>query len=78
MRESDIAARYGAWNSPSISTVSMRPAASGVAERIRERTGTTIITLGPGQTGRLTVSIGVAVAQNDWAARGRVEANARH
>jgi len=36
-----------------------------VAERIRERTETTIIPLRPGLTGRLTVSIGYAVAPDD-------------
>lgn len=36
-----------------------------VAERIRERTEATIIPLGPGQTGRLTVSIGIALLPDD-------------
>ena len=43
--------------------------AAEVAERIRERTETTIIPLGPGVTGRLTVSIGIAIAPEDGTER---------
>ncbi len=41
--------------------------AAEVAERIRQRIETTIIPLGPGKTGRLTVSIGIATAPDDGA-----------
>ena len=43
-----------------------------VAERIRERTETTIVPLGPGTTGRITVSVGVAVAPDDGLDRTQV------
>ncbi len=65
VRQQDLAARYGgeefAIYLPGVGTAE----ASEVAERIRERTEATIIPLGPGQTGRLTVSVGIAIAPND-------------
>ncbi len=42
-----------------------RARAVEVAERTRERTESTIIPLGPGQTGRLTVTIGIALLPDD-------------
>src|SRR5262249_2982717 len=65
IREPDVAARYGGEEF-AIYLAGAGPAeAAEVAERIRERTETTIIPLGPGLTGRLTVSIGYAVAPDD-------------
>jgi len=69
VREGDVAARYGgeqfAIFLPGLTTT----AAAEVAERIRERTESTIIPLGPGLTGHLTVSIGIAVAPGDGGQR---------
>ena len=69
VRHLDLAARYGgeefAVYLPGLSAAE----AGEVAERIRERTESTIIPLGPGQTGRLTVSIGIAIAPNDGTER---------
>jgi len=62
IREEDLAARYGGEEFAVFLGGQDEAAAAEVAERIRERTETTIIPLGPGQTGRLTVSIGIAVA----------------
>jgi diguanylate cyclase (GGDEF)-like protein len=69
IRDNDVAARYGgeefAVYLPGLSA----SVAAEVAERIRERTESTIIPLGPGLTGHLTVSIGVASAPDDGAQR---------
>ncbi len=62
IREPDIAARYGGEE---FAVYLAGAGAAEVAERIRERTETTIIPLGPGLTGRLKVSIGYAVAPDD-------------
>ncbi|TAL05932.1 MAG: diguanylate cyclase [Chloroflexota bacterium] len=65
VRDNDVAARYGgeefALYLPGLDANGARE----VAERIRERTEATIIPLGPGSTGRITVSIGIAAAPND-------------
>jgi len=62
LREGDIAARYGgeefAVALPGIDEAT----ALAVAERIRSRTQGTLISLAPGITDRITVSIGVASA----------------
>jgi diguanylate cyclase (GGDEF)-like protein len=65
IREQDLAARYGGEEfAVYLAGLGMSEAAE-VAERIRERIETTIIPLGPGKTGRLTVSIGIAAAPDD-------------
>ncbi len=62
MREGDVAARYGgeefAVYLPGIDHAS----ALTIAERIRERTESTIVSLAPGLTDRVTISIGVATS----------------
>jgi len=62
MRDGDLAARYGgeefAVMLPKVDAV----AAIAIAERIRTRTESTIISLAPRITDRVTVSVGVAVA----------------
>jgi diguanylate cyclase (GGDEF)-like protein len=62
MRDGDLAARYGgeefAVLLPRVDPV----AAVTIAERIRMRTESTIMSLAPGITDRITVSIGVAAA----------------
>jgi diguanylate cyclase (GGDEF)-like protein len=69
IREPDVAARYGGEEF-AIYLAGAGPAeAAEVAERIRERTETMIIPLGPGLTGRLTVSVGYAVAPDDSSER---------
>jgi len=65
IREPDIAARYGGEEFAIYLAGAGAAEAAEVAERIRERTETTIIPLGPGLTGRLKVSIGYAVAPDD-------------
>ena len=69
IREPDVAARYGGEEFAIYLAGAGVAEAAEVAERIRERTETTIIPLGPGLTGRLTVSIGYAVAPEDGAER---------
>lgn len=62
MRQGDVAARYGgeefAVYLPDIDHAS----ALTIAERIRERTESTIVSLAPGLTDRVTISIGVATS----------------
>jgi diguanylate cyclase (GGDEF)-like protein len=65
IREPDLAARYGGEEFAVYLAGAGATEAAEVAERIRERTETTIIPIGPGKTGRLTVSIGFAVAPDD-------------
>ncbi len=71
MREGDVAGRYGGEEF----AVLLRGAghdvtvAHAIAERIRARTETTIISLAPGITDRITVSVGVATSPNDGADR---------
>ena len=64
MREGDVAARYGgeefAVLLPEINAVG----GLAIAERIRSRTESTIISLAPGLTDRMTISIGLATAPN--------------
>ena len=64
-REGDIAARYGGEEFALFLDGLDGPAALEVAERIRQRTESTIVPIGPGLTGRIAVSIGVAVAPAD-------------
>ena len=69
VREHDVAARYGGEEFAVYLPGLAASAAAEVAERIRERTESTIIPLGPGLTGHLTVSIGVAVAPDNGTQR---------
>ena len=62
MRDNDLAARYGGEEFTVLLPGVGREGARGIAERIRARTESTIISLAPGLSARLTVSIGVAVA----------------
>jgi diguanylate cyclase (GGDEF)-like protein len=69
IRQQDVAARYGGEEfAVFLAGLDAREAAE-VAERIRGRLESTIIPLGPGQTGRLTVSVGVAAAPEDASER---------
>ncbi|HJP87623.1 MAG TPA: sensor domain-containing diguanylate cyclase [Candidatus Limnocylindrales bacterium] len=72
IREHDVAARYGGEEFAVYLSGLDEAGAQEVAERIRERTESTIIPLGPGKTGRLTVSIGIAVAPDDGTERSMV------
>jgi len=65
IREPDLAARYGGEEFAVYLSGAGAAEAAEVAERIRERTETTIVPLAPGKTGRLTLSIGYAVAPDD-------------
>jgi diguanylate cyclase (GGDEF)-like protein len=69
IRDNDIAARYGGEEFAICLPGTPVMAAVEVAERIRERTESTIIPLAPGVTGHLTVSIGVAAAPADGTER---------
>jgi len=62
MREGDVAARYGGEEFAVLLPGVDRDAAATIAERIRSRTETTIISLSPGLTDRITVSVGIASA----------------
>jgi diguanylate cyclase (GGDEF)-like protein len=62
MRDGDLAARYGGEEF-AVMLPRVDPAAAvAIAERIRARTESTIMSLAPGITDRITVSIGVAEA----------------
>jgi diguanylate cyclase (GGDEF)-like protein len=69
IREPDVAARYGGEEFAVYLAGAGAAEAAEVAERIRERTETTIIPLRPGLTGRLKVSIGYSVAPDDSSER---------
>jgi diguanylate cyclase (GGDEF)-like protein len=62
MRNGDVAARYGGEEFAVLLPSVDPETAVTIAERIRARTGSTIVSLGPGITDRITVSIGVAAA----------------
>jgi diguanylate cyclase (GGDEF)-like protein len=62
MRENDLAARYGGEEFAVLLPGVTPEAAATVAERIRSRTESSIISLAPGLTDRLTISIGIASA----------------
>jgi len=62
MRDDDLAARYGGEEFTVLLPNIDATRALAVAERIRQRTESTILTLGPGTTARLGVSVGVATA----------------
>jgi diguanylate cyclase (GGDEF)-like protein len=69
VREGDIAARYGGEEFAIHLRGLGRDEALEVAERIRSRVESTILSLGPGITGRITASIGLAVAPEDGSER---------
>ena len=62
MRDGDLAARYGGEEFAVLLSRVEGPTALQIAERIRTRTESTLISLAPGVTERLTVSIGLAMA----------------
>jgi diguanylate cyclase (GGDEF)-like protein len=62
LRDGDLAARYGGEEFAVLLPGNDRGAALAIAERIRSRTESTIVSLAPGLTDRITVSIGVATA----------------
>lgn len=62
MRDGDIGARYGGEEFAVLLSRVDGSTALQVAERIRTRTESTLISLTPGVTERLTVSIGLAMA----------------
>lgn len=62
LRDGDLAARYGGEEFAVLLPRTDEESARQVAERIRERTASTFITVGPGVTDRLTLSAGVAAA----------------
>jgi diguanylate cyclase (GGDEF)-like protein len=62
LRDGDVAARYGGEEF-AVLLPGVDPAtAAAIAERIRSRTESTLISLAPGITDRISVSIGIAVA----------------
>ena len=69
MRDGDVAARYGGEEFAVLLPGVDADTARAIAERIRERTESTVVSLAPGQTARMTVSIGIATAPQaglDW------------
>jgi diguanylate cyclase (GGDEF)-like protein len=62
LRDGDLAARYGGEEFAIVLPTVDEAAALMVAERIRSRTESSLISLGPGITDRMTVSIGLATA----------------
>ncbi len=62
MRDGDTAARYGGEEFAVLLKGADATVAATVAERIRARTEATIISLGPGITDHITVSIGISIA----------------
>jgi len=60
LRDGDVAARYGGEEFAVLLPGNDRDAALAIAERIRSRAESTIVSLAPGLTDRITVSIGVA------------------
>jgi diguanylate cyclase (GGDEF)-like protein len=62
LREGDIAARYGGEEFAVVLPGVDESTALAVAERIRSRTESTLISLAPGITDRISVSIGIASA----------------
>jgi diguanylate cyclase (GGDEF)-like protein len=62
LREGDVAARYGGEEFAVMLPAVDEATAATIAERIRSRTETTVISLAPGLSDRISVSIGIAVA----------------
>jgi diguanylate cyclase (GGDEF)-like protein len=65
MRQYDVAARYGGEEFAVLLAGTSKAEALTIAERIRLRTESTILSLAPGVSSRLTVSIGVATAPDE-------------
>jgi len=65
MRQGDVAARYGGEEFAVLLAGASKSEALAIAERIRSRTESTILSLAPGVSSRLTVSIGVATAPDE-------------
>jgi len=65
IREGDLAARYGGEEFAVILPSVDDETAGSIAERIRSRTESTLISLAPGLTDRISVSIGIASAPNE-------------
>jgi len=65
IRDGDVAARYGGEEFCVMLPGVDGQGAAEIAERIRSRTESTIVSLAPGSSGRLTVSIGIACAPTD-------------
>jgi diguanylate cyclase (GGDEF)-like protein len=70
LRDGDVASRYGEEEFAVMLLGVDEPTALAVGERIRSRTESTLISLAPGITDRISVSIGIATAPH--AARDRV------
>jgi len=64
MRDGDVAARYGGEEFAVLLPGVDQAAALMIAERIRARTESTIISLAPGLADRITDSIGIATARD--------------
>ena len=62
LREGDVAARYGGEEFAVMLPDVDDATALAIAERIRNRTEATVISLAPGLTDRISVSIGIAIA----------------
>jgi diguanylate cyclase (GGDEF)-like protein len=62
LRDGDLAARYGGEEFAVMLPVVDEGTAAVIAERIRSRTESTVSSLAPGLTDRISVSIGIAVA----------------
>jgi diguanylate cyclase (GGDEF)-like protein len=69
LRDGDIAARYGGEEFVAILPAVNEETALAIAERIRSRTESTLISLAPGITDRISVSIGVACAPDQASER---------
>jgi diguanylate cyclase (GGDEF)-like protein len=69
VRDGDIAARYGGEEFAIHLRGLGRDEALEVAERIRGRVESAILSLGPGLTGRITASLGIAIAPTDGSDR---------
>lgn len=62
LRDGDLGARYGGEEFAVVLPGVDDPTALAIAERIRSRTEATLVTLAPGITDRISVSIGLAMA----------------
>lgn len=69
VREGDVAARYGGEEFAVLLASVDEETARDIAERIRHRTESTLISLAPGVTDRISVSIGLAIAPDHGTGR---------